>query len=61
MQGLRHDKERRTAIKAAIYLGQENVEVRELPNPVCGDHDVVIKKTRKPHPLELALSQYHSC
>ena len=31
-------------MKAAIYLGQENVEVRELPNPVCGDHDVVIKK-----------------
>ena len=30
-------------MKAAIYLGQENVEVRELPNPVCGDHDVVIK------------------
>ncbi len=30
-------------MKAAIYLGQENVEVRELPNPVCGDNDVVIK------------------
>ena len=30
-------------MKAAIYLGQENVEVRELSNPVCGDHDVVIK------------------
>ncbi len=34
-------------MKAAIYLGQENVEVRELPNPVCGDHDVVIKNDRQ--------------
>ena len=30
-------------MKAAIYLGKENVEIRELPDPVCGDHDVVIK------------------
>lgn len=30
-------------MKAAIYLGQGNVEVRELPAPVCGDNDVVIK------------------
>lgn len=30
-------------MKAAIYLGRENVKVRELPNPVCGDNDVVIK------------------
>lgn len=30
-------------MKAAIYLGQEHVEVRELPNPVCGDNDVVIQ------------------
>ncbi|MDE5908024.1 MAG: zinc-binding dehydrogenase [Lachnospiraceae bacterium] len=30
-------------MKAAIYLGQENVEVREVPNPVCGDYDVIIK------------------
>lgn len=30
-------------MKAAIYLGQENVEVREMPDPVCGDDDVVIK------------------
>lgn len=30
-------------MKAAIYLGQEQVEVRELPDPVCGDHDVVIQ------------------
>lgn len=30
-------------MKAAIYLGQENVEVREMPNPVCGDDDVVIE------------------
>lgn len=30
-------------MKAAIYLGQQNVEVRELPAPVCGDNDVIIK------------------
>lgn len=30
-------------MKAAIYLGKENVEVRELPLPVCGDDDVLIK------------------
>lgn len=30
-------------MKAAIYFGQENVEVRELPDPVCGDNDVIIK------------------
>lgn len=30
-------------MKAAIYLGQSNVEVRELPAPVCGDNDVIIK------------------
>ena len=30
-------------MKAAIYLGQGNVEIRELPDPVCGDNDVVIK------------------
>lgn len=30
-------------MKSAIYLGQRNVEVRELPNPVCGDNDVIIQ------------------
>ena len=30
-------------MKAAIYLGKENVEVQELPDPVCGDHDVIIQ------------------
>lgn len=30
-------------MKAAIYFGKEKVEVQELPNPVCGDNDVVIK------------------
>ena len=30
-------------MKAAIYLGKEHVEVRELPDPVCGDRDVVIQ------------------
>lgn len=30
-------------MKAAIYLGQEQIEVRELPNPVCGEKDVIIQ------------------
>ncbi len=30
-------------MKAAVYLGKEQVEVRNIENPVCGDHDVVIK------------------
>ncbi|MGN1134924.1 MAG: zinc-binding dehydrogenase [Oscillospiraceae bacterium] len=30
-------------MKAAIYLGKENIEIRELPMPVCGDNDVVVK------------------
>ncbi len=30
-------------MKAAIYLGQRHIEVRELPDPVCGDNDVIIK------------------
>lgn len=30
-------------MKAAIYLGQEHVEVRELPDPVCGENDVIIQ------------------
>lgn len=30
-------------MKATIYLGKENVEVRALPDPVCGDNDVIIK------------------
>lgn len=32
-------------MKAAIYMGKENVEVRELPMPECGDYDVIIKNT----------------
>lgn len=30
-------------MKAAIYLGKENVEVRDLPLPECGDNDVLIQ------------------
>lgn len=30
-------------MKSAIYLGQGDVKIRELPDPVCGDNDVVIK------------------
>ena len=30
-------------MKAAIYLGKEQIEVRELPLPECGENDVLIK------------------
>lgn len=30
-------------MKTAIYLGKENIEIRELPMPECGDNDVIIK------------------
>lgn len=30
-------------MKAGIYLGKENVEIRELPLPKVGDNDVLIK------------------
>ncbi|MGN1451508.1 MAG: zinc-binding dehydrogenase [Eubacteriales bacterium] len=30
-------------MKAAVYLGKENIEIRELPEPECGDNDVVIE------------------
>lgn len=30
-------------MKAAIYLGKENIEIRELPMPECGDNDVIIQ------------------
>ena len=30
-------------MKAAIYLGKENIEIKEMPVPECGDNDVIIK------------------
>lgn len=30
-------------MKAAIYMGKENVEVRDLPVPECGERDVLIQ------------------
>lgn len=30
-------------MKAAIYMGKENIEVREIPTPECGDDDVLIQ------------------
>lgn len=30
-------------MKAGIYLGKEQIEVRELETPVCGDNDVLIR------------------
>lgn len=30
-------------MKAAIYLGKENIEIRELPLPALGERDVLIK------------------
>ncbi len=33
-------------MRSAIYLGKENVEVREVPTPVCGDNDILVKNIR---------------
>ena len=30
-------------MKAAIYLGKEDIEIRELPMPECGENDVIIQ------------------
>lgn len=30
-------------MKAAIYLGKENIEIRKLPLPACGENDVLIQ------------------
>lgn len=30
-------------MKAAIYLGKENIEIREFPLPEVGDDDVLIQ------------------
>lgn len=30
-------------MKAAIYMGRENIKIKETPIPVCGDNDVIIK------------------
>lgn len=30
-------------MKAAIYMGKENVEIQDLPKPICGDDDVLIQ------------------
>lgn len=30
-------------MKAAIYLGKEKIEIRELPVPECGENDVLIQ------------------
>jgi len=30
-------------MKAAIYQGKENIEIRELPNPICEDDGVILE------------------
>lgn len=30
-------------MKAGIYLGKENIEIRDIPLPQVGDNDVLIK------------------
>lgn len=30
-------------MKAAVYLGKENIEIRELLMPKCGDNDVIVE------------------
>lgn len=34
---------RRKYMKAAIYMGKEKIEIKELPMPECGDNDVLIR------------------
>lgn len=38
-----YENDKEEAMKAAIYLGKENIEIQELENPVCKDNDVIIK------------------
>ena len=33
-------------MKAAIYLGKENIEIRDLPMPECGENAVIIQNLR---------------
>ena len=33
-------------MKSAIYLGKEQVEVRDVAMPVCGDNDILVKNIR---------------
>ncbi|GCA67166.1 hypothetical protein KGMB01110_16020 [Mediterraneibacter butyricigenes] len=33
-------------MKSAVYLGKENIEVREISTPVCGDNDILVKNIR---------------
>lgn len=30
-------------MKAALYMGQKQIEMTELPDPVCGEDDIVLK------------------
>lgn len=30
-------------MKAALYMGQKNIQLTTLPNPVCGEKDIVLK------------------
>ena len=30
-------------MKAAIYQGKENIEIKELPDPVCTDDGVILE------------------
>lgn len=32
-------------MKAAIYMGKEKIEIKELPMPKCGENDVLIRNT----------------
>ena len=30
-------------MKSAVYMGKENIEIKEIPIPECGDNDVIIQ------------------
>ena len=30
-------------MRAALYMGQKNIEMSDLPAPVCGENDIILK------------------
>lgn len=30
-------------MKAALYMGQKNINLTIIPDPICGDNDIVLK------------------
>ena len=30
-------------MQAAVFLGREKIEVQQVPTPVCGDHELLLR------------------